>query len=71
MKLNGMQVFAIMNQELDRLREENKRLRDALAELVETSDMNEAQLSQELLEFYEESKALSNAKKLLSELGGE
>lgn len=53
----------------DRLVEENAKLREALAELVETSDMNEAQLSQELLEFHEDSAALSRAKKLLSELG--
>lgn len=55
--------------EYDHLTEENKLLRNALIELVETSDINEAQLSQELLEFHEESVALSNAKKLLSELG--
>lgn len=52
----------------DRLVEENAKLREALADLVETSDINEAQLSQELLEFHEDSAALSLAKKLLSEL---
>lgn len=52
----------------DRLTEENKRLREALEDLVETSDTNERQLSQELLEFHRESTALVNAKQLLSEL---
>lgn len=51
------------------LNEENKQLRNILIELVETSEMNEAQLSQELIEFHEESIALSNAKELLLRLG--
>lgn len=52
----------------DNLVEENKRLREALEDLVETSDTNERQLSQELLEFHRESTALVNAKQLISEL---
>lgn len=59
-------AFAVENH--DRLTEENKRLREALVALVETSDSNEHQLSQELLEFHCDSKALTKAKQLLSEL---
>jgi hypothetical protein len=57
--------------EFDRLTEENKRLREALMGLVETSDINECQLSQELLEFHQESTELTKAKQLLSELSGD
>ncbi|HEQ3514723.1 TPA: hypothetical protein VGT23_001382 [Vibrio cholerae] len=60
-----------VRQQLITITKQRDELALALAELVETSDMNEAQLSQELLEFHEDSKSLSNAKKLLSEIGGE
>ena len=53
---------------IDRLTQENQQLREALAALVETSSMNEAQLSQELLEFHEDSEALTKAINLLSQL---
>jgi hypothetical protein len=57
---------AVLNH--DRLTQENQQLREALAALVETSSMNEADLSQERLEFHEDSEALTNAIKLLSQL---
>lgn len=53
----------------DKLTAENKRLREALIELVDTGMSNERQLAESFLEKFEPSSALVAARKALSQEG--
>lgn len=67
--LHIVEIEQYFKNQISKLTAENKRLREALIELVETSMSNERQLAESFLEKFEPSSALIAANNALSQEG--